>query len=176
MRYAVVVTRPQREFDCAAEMSAKFSSEDLGEFEVFLPVMKVKQFLRYTGNRSKGTPKQKAIEKLIPLFGNYLFVGFEREERWKGLRQFKFVTAVLKNNFEPMYVGEDMVQAMKSEEWFVDKTKKALNFKAGDRVRVKVGPFQGYEAVVTDKNRVDLMIFGQMTKMSVDQDWLERAK
>lgn len=165
MRYTVVVTRPQREFECKRELTEKFAVDGSGEVDVFLPVLKIRKKTRFA-------KKPTVFDR--PLFGNYLFVAFEQEDRWKQLHAAWSVVTVLKNCGQPLYVGENVMAAIKRSDWFVDTlAKNKMRFGLGEKVRVKEGPFQSALATVTGPTSVDIMVFGRMTKVTVDHEWLE---
>ncbi len=137
----------------------------------------------YRGKCANGK-RERRIDA-YPVFGNYLFVGemIETEPLSKFLH--RNLSAVLAGPGGPLAVASSAIAAISAAEcegrW--DETKRGADrcpYHKGDPVRVKVGPFADFRAIVeavehSGRIRIAIDIFGGTTTARVTAAQVEKA-
>jgi len=85
--------------------------------------------------------------KTVPLFPQYLFVGFDLATHYFNVRYLPGVNGFVASGNEPLEVPEQIVDSVRSRctDGFVHIRPKPLQ--RGDRVQVVEGPFRNFQAV-----------------------------
>lgn len=97
--------------------------------------------------RRRGQP-----DKIIPLFGSYLFVCWPRDSEWGDVRRVRFVWAVLMSGFgRPAVVPSGVIEALQARtsarRIVDDPLATPVGYKPGQRLAVVDGPLAGLEGV-----------------------------
>jgi transcriptional antiterminator RfaH len=126
MSWFVARTEPQR------ERTAQHFLE-LAKFTVYIPVIRERQV--------KGGRR---IVRLRSLFPSYVFIAFENG-RWWDARWTIGVSAVIMTDGVPAQLGDHVINEIKGRErgGAVELPRREM-FRAGDRVRITAGVFNGH--------------------------------
>jgi transcription elongation factor/antiterminator RfaH len=121
---------------------AEFHLKNAG-FETFLPLY-----------RKKVRKNNKTIEEIKELFPNYLFVKFSLLE-YRLIQYTRGVKKVLLGSEGfPAIIDECVIESIK-ERCTDGYVKLESNIKSGDKVLIKDGPFEGFEAVFLEETKVE---------------------
>ncbi len=158
----LIYTKPKQ------EDIAKLNLEQQG-YETYLPkVMGLK--------RKQG----RSIKSILPMFPRYLFIHLDNQtDDWGPIRSTIGVANLVKFGMEAARVPEKLVNTIREREnteGIIDLPDK--QFKQGQIVRIMTGPFEGYEAVFSDKqakNRVLVLlkIAENFVNLKLDQHEIE---
>jgi transcriptional antiterminator RfaH len=160
----LVYTKPRQERVAADNLERQ-------GFETYVPWYR--QVRRRAGRRAA------CIE---PLFPRYLFIRLDTSgENWSPIRSTIGVTSLVRFGMEPAVVPLDLVTLLRSREG--DDGLHRLpcrDFRAGDRVRLREGPLEGYQAIFLARNgeeRVVVLmdIVGKRTRVVANAADLEPA-
>ena len=123
MSWIVARTEPQRE-----QTARRFL--ELGGFSVYIPVVRERDSRR--------------IVRLRPLFPSYAFVAFQNG-RWWDARWCVGVAALIMSGGGPAQLGDHVINEIKGRErnGAVELPRRET-FRAGDRVRIMAGVFNGH--------------------------------
>ena len=130
-----------------------------------------------------GGPNGKRERRIdvFPVFGNYLFVGETIETGQLSKFMHRSLSGVLAGTNGHLSVHQDAIKAISDAEcagrW---DTTKRRPYHAGDTVRVKVGPFADFRAIVeavehSGRIRIAIDIFGGTTTARVTAAQVEKA-
>ena len=126
MSWIVARTESQRE-----QTARRFL--ELAKFTVYIPVIRERQV--------KGGRR---IVRLRPLFPSYAFIAFENG-RWWDARWTIGVSAVIMTNGVPAQLGDQVIDELRSRErGGAVELPRRETFRAGDRVRITAGVFNGH--------------------------------
>ena len=141
-------------------------------------------FVAYCPKYQKQRKHARKIETILaPLFPRYLFVELNLErDRWRSINGTRGISYLLMNDEKPLLVPEYVVQGLKEQETGdgVVLVASLIVFTKGDKMRVKVGAFEGHTAIfdkLDDKKRVQLLldVLGRETKLILPFDAVEAA-
>ena len=125
MSWIVARTESQRE-----QTARRFL--ELAKFTVYVPYIRERQ--------AKGGRR---VERLKPMFPSYCFIAL-RNGRWWDARWCVGVAAVIMSGGEPAQLSDRIVDELRSRERNgAIELPRRDGFKAGERVRVLTGPFEG---------------------------------
>lgn len=118
------------------------------------------------------------------LFPRYLFIHLDDEaENWAPIRSTRGVTGLVRFGMFPTPVPSEIIDGLKSrmepETGCVDLTG-VTDFRAGERVRLTEGPFEGLEAIflarkAEERVMVLLEVMQRQQRIAVPEQALERA-
>lgn len=160
----VVQTEPR------SEIRARIGIAALG-FDAYTPVYRVQV--------SHARQKQIVCR---PAFARYVFAHFdiERDETWPSIRWVDGVVGVLTNANVPMRIHSDVIDEIKRLEsiGFFDEMPSGARFEPGELLRIKDGPFQGFngEFIHDAKKCVEVMLefLGAKRAVPVPLEYLEK--
>jgi transcription antitermination factor NusG len=139
--------------------------------EVFLPSVKKLQ---------QWKDRKKLVE--FPLFPGYIFVhtGHDNEIFLNVLKTRGVVSFVYSTRGNPSVVPDEEVEALKILLASGEELDVYPNLKEGERIRVKRGPLQGAEGVLTNKDNqyqflVNISLLGRSVGVKLYADELEAA-
>ncbi len=143
------------------------------------PIEKPRQKLKCTSLHNRAQ-----IELKDKLFPGYIFIKCALDEKLMTTIKYKVprVLDFVRAGNEPLEVSEEEIQAIKEKlkKGIVKVSKKAA-FEVGEKVRIKEGPFVGFEGVIdeidpeTGKVRVLVNIFDRQTPVELTVDQIERV-
>ena len=124
------------------EQIAKEQLERQG-YQTYLP-------MAYTYRRRRG----RTVRVIAPMFPRYLFINLNDEtDDWRPIRSTIGVANLVRFGIDAARVPDDLIDSLKSRE---DDTGIQVlpgkTFSVGDKVRVKEGVFEGYEAIIHAQN------------------------
>ncbi len=116
---------------------------------------------------------------LVPVLPGFIFVKVPAfEAAWLGVLSFEGAAAILSAGDLPTPVPEKTINELKA---ITDPTAVRFLFSAGDKVTIEAGPFKSFEAQIVDREnyrtcqvKVDVEVFGRMTRCTLDVDDLKR--
>jgi transcription elongation factor/antiterminator RfaH len=138
--------------------------------KTFLPLYKIK--------KKRGG---KVIEEIRELFPNYLFVKFGMDD----YRLVQYTRGVSKiiigSESKPAVIDEDIIKAIQNRcvDGFVTLQK---NLRSGDKVIIKNGPFEGFEAIFMEEikagERVNILLktISCDLKLEISKNFIEKIK
>ncbi len=144
MNWYVVHTKPRQ------EKMAEKSLQHL-ELKTFLPLIQKNRVIRKKPQRLVG-----------PLFPGYFFVSFDVDRHYRAVRYAHGVRDVITYGTVPTAIDDSAIFFIRSrlKEGVVPHT--PPGFRLGEAVRVKSGPFEGFEAIfereMNSKDRVVLLL------------------
>lgn len=135
--------------------------------------------------RLRVNPVNPRSRKVVPYFPGYLFVKTDIEQ--VGLSTFNWMPhaiGLVSFGGEPASVPENMIYAVRQrvEEIAAAGGEVFDGLKKGDRVRIQIGPFEGYEAIFdtrlpgTERVRVLLQFLSERREVPVEMDAASIAK
>jgi len=164
MNWFVVHTKPRQ------ESRALVNLERQG-FECFLPTI----------------PKKKVSRKVFeivhePLFARYLFIALDTTlsgKSWAPIRSTLGVSKLVTFGTDPARVDERLIQVLRDQEHAL-ACQPLAQYKPGDIVKIKDGPFKGIEAVYQmDDGEMRAMVLIELlqkpTRLQVDINNLQKA-
>jgi transcriptional antiterminator RfaH len=115
--------------------------------------------MAYVYRRRRG----RSVRVIAPMFPRYLFISLNDEtDDWRPIRSTIGVANLVRFGIDAARVPDDLIKSLKTRE---DETGihilPSKNFSIGDKVRVKEGVFEGFEAIIhskTPKERVVLLM------------------
>ncbi|HZP68363.1 MAG TPA: transcription termination/antitermination NusG family protein [Pseudolabrys sp.] len=122
-------------------------------YEVFLPREKV--WVRHARRKS---------ERERPLFGRYLFVGFDPNLMpWTPIKETDGIECLVMNNGIPSRLPAGLVEKLRGEieVGCFDETKAVAKLEPGDEIRITEGPFADFVGklkVALPKKRVEMLL------------------
>jgi len=139
-------------------------------YQIYLPMCRYRR-------RRAGQP----TETIEPLFPRYLFIRLNaKTDNWGPIRSTLGVSSLVRFGTEPAPVPETLIAFLRSREG-MDGFHSAAQptLQAGDRVRVSIGPMEGYEGILvakTGRERVLVLmdVLGKQVRTQVDIGDLER--
>ncbi len=144
LRWYIVQTKPKKELVAALNLEHE-------SVEVFFPRMEGISII-YGKSR-------KVIKSLFP---NYIFAHFDLLVSYRLVRWSSGVSRILGFESGPVPVDDQVIEIIKGR---VDKNcvvRKALHFKAKDRIRIRSGPFRDlmgiFERWVSDEGKVMVLL------------------
>ena len=158
----LIYTKPSQ------EDIAKLNLEQQG-YETYLPKV---QGLKRKGGRS--------IKTVLPMFPRYLFIYLDNQiDDWGPIRSTIGVSNLVRFGMDAARVPEQLINEIRNREnddGVVDLPKK--EFAKGQAVRIMTGPFEGYEAIFSNKqakNRVLVLlkVAEQFVNLKLDTDEIE---
>lgn len=164
MHWYVVHTKPKQE-------SRALTNLERQGFQCFLPTIPKKRV------------KSKAFEIVSePLFSRYLFIELDTTlsgKSWAPIRSTLGVSKLVTFGTEPARVNPGLIELLRDQETALAQTPIA-QYKAGDIVRIKEGPFRGLEAVYQmDDGEMRAMVLIELlqkpTRMQVDIGNLQKV-
>ena len=153
-------TRPRHEKQVFQELSTK-------RIEAFLPTYKI---------RRRWSDRYKVVEE--PLFKNYLFVNVDYERRYHDtLRPYGAVSIVTFDG-QPARIPEDEIDSIRRLVTSELPYDPHPYLKVGRRVRVRSGPLEGCEGILTRKKGLARLVLSvhllqQSVSAEVDADCVE---
>jgi len=143
------------------------------------PISKPRQKLKCSSLRNRAQ-----IELRDKLFPGYIFINCDLDEKLMTTIKYKVprVLDFVRAGNEPLEVSEKEIQAIKDKlKKGIIKVSKKSAFEVGEKVRIKEGPFVGFEGVIdkidpeTGKVRVLVNIFDRQTPVELTVDQIERV-
>ena len=129
--------------------------------------------------REKLIRGRRKVQVLRPLFPGYLFARFDPQRSLDRVRWCVGVQRLVGSSEGPIPLPEGVVEAIRRragrQGYLVRR------FRAGERVKIRTGPFQGFVAVVqsssSDKERVQVLLdlFQRQTRLDLDEAYLIRV-
>jgi transcription elongation factor/antiterminator RfaH len=101
------------------------------EIEVFLPLLETFQYSR-----------AKVIQKIKPLFSNYLFAKLDIDAHYYKVKWTRGVNKILGSGVEPVPISEKVIQAIRERTGKGNLVKLEEEWREGDPVRINSGPFK----------------------------------
>jgi transcriptional antiterminator RfaH len=139
-------------------------------YATYLP--RVRQQRRRRGQR---------VDVVEPLFPRYLFIHLDTQtDNWGPIRSTLGVASLVRFGPEPARVPDDLIEFLKAREGREGLHDWAEpDYRAGDRVRVAEGPFQGFAGILqarTSRERVVVLleIMGRPVRAQVRTAQIER--
>ncbi len=121
------------------------------EMKIFLPLLEVHQF-------SKG----KMIQKIKPLFPNYLFGKLDLKLHYYNVKWTRGVSKILGTGDGPIPISGKVVQAIREKVGKDNLVKIEEELKEGDIVQITSGPFKElmgvFQKKMSDKGRVRVLL------------------
>lgn len=133
-------------------------------FQILNPKIRERKFYR-----------RKLTELISPLFPSYVFVKFDRLRDYHLIRYTRGIKNVLGNDQGPSAVPDNIIDSIASR---LDKGIVTIrqNFEPGDRVLIKGGPFEGFEAIFEKEmqglERVSILLKAINIRVVVDAGML----
>ena len=127
MNWYLIQTKPKAHLIASKQLERQ-------NFETFLPLIL---------KTSKSS--NKFVTKTVPLFPSYLFIGSNLEKiPWKSVNATRGVSKVvtLDGNYRPL--NDEIVLGLKTQCDSNNILKKGTSLKAGDRVKIEIGPFSDF--------------------------------
>jgi transcription elongation factor/antiterminator RfaH len=121
------------------------------EIEVFLPLLE-------TFHYSNG----KMVQKIKPLFPNYLFAKFDINLHYYKVKWTRGVNKILGNGDGPTPISGKVVETIKEQTGKDNLVKLEEEWKEGDPVRINSGPFKDlvgvFQKKMSDNGRVRILL------------------
>ena len=121
------------------------------KIDVFLPLMGVYQ-----------EDHGRIIQKIRPLFTNYLFAKLDIEVCYHKVKYTRGVNKILGSGVEPVPVSEKVIQTIKERMGKDDLVRLEDEWKEGDLVRIHSGPFKEligvFQKKMSDNGRVRILL------------------
>jgi transcriptional antiterminator NusG len=140
----VVQTKPGNEHRVETNLSNQ-------EIEVFLPLLE-------TFQHSSG----KMIQKIKPLFPNYLFAKLDINLHYYKVKWTRGVNKILGNGDGPISISGKVVETIKERTGKDNLVKLEEEWKEGDQVRINSGPFKDlvgvFQKKMSDNGRVRILL------------------
>jgi transcriptional antiterminator RfaH len=159
-RWYALLTKPRREYRVGDALEAQ-------GLDVYVPS------IEYHGKRGNLLDK--------PFFPCYIFAKFDWETLgWSSVQWTPGLSRVVTFDGKPAWLAEKRVKYLRSKLEGIDGDE-FLKMKAGDKVRVKEGPFREVEAVfaghLNGQMRVAVLldILGRQTRLILDRNQIESA-
>lgn len=159
-KWYLVYTKPRNE----DALERKFA--DMG-FEVLNPKVRERKYIR-----------RRITEAVSPLFPCYLFVRFDVFRNFRLVKYSRGVRKIVGAENCPIPVSDGIISSIeeRTEGGYIALRKDM--FTAGDTVRIKAGPFEGFDAVfekeVKDSERVSILLRTVNARVVVDQALLSK--
>lgn len=153
MKWYVALTKPRQEFTASLGLKQR-------GYETYLPVA-----------RQDG--------RLSPLFPSYLFVHLDTQRGdWSEIHSTRGVRKLIRFGSLPTPIQENklaLVREMEDGEGIIDLDQE---LKPGDRVEIKEGIFQLYEAIVSESSgdhvKIILWLMNRQTEITMDRQNLNK--
>ncbi|MFT5519425.1 MAG: transcriptional antiterminator RfaH [Enterobacterales bacterium] len=127
----MIQSKPQKEFVAVENLERQ-------GYRTYLPKISLRK-------RKKG----KAVSQIEPMFPRYFFINLSSQtDDWSPIRSTIGVSNLVRFGLNPAKVPDLLIQGLVDREdekgvhVEIDRT-----FKEGEKVRIAVGPFEGYEAI-----------------------------
>jgi transcription elongation factor/antiterminator RfaH len=121
------------------------------EIEVFLPLLETFQYSH-----------AKALQKIKPLFSNYLFAKLDIEAHYYKVKWTRGVNKILGSGVEPAPVSEKVIQTIRERTGKGNLVKMEEEWREGDPVRIDSGPFKEligvFQRKMSDNGRVRILL------------------
>ena len=140
-------------------------------------------FLTYLPQiRVYGRVRGKTKDRIEPLFPGYLFILLDVEaDNWAPIRSTRGVLQIVRFGASPASLSTDIIESIKERESDgVIETQNDAQFKAGDKVKIMEGCFEGLEAVFCcqsgeERSLVLLNVIGKETRVFVKSSVLDKS-
>ena len=144
LNWYVVQTKPANEH--RVEMNL-FNQE----IEVFLPLLETFQYSH-----------AKVIQKIKPLFSNYLFAKLDIDTHYYKVKWTRGVNRILGSGVEPVPISEKVIQTIRERTGKGNLVKLEEKWREGDPVRINSGPFKEligiFQKKMSDNGRVRILL------------------
>lgn len=121
------------------------------EIEVFLPLLETFQYSH-----------AKVIQKIKPLFSNYLFAKLDIDVHYYKVRYTRGVNKILGSGVEPVPISEKVIQTIRERTGKGNLVKLEEEWREGDLVRINSGPFKEligvFQKKMSDNGRVRILL------------------
>jgi transcription elongation factor/antiterminator RfaH len=121
------------------------------EIETFLPLLGTQQY--FDG---------KIVQKIKPLFPNYLFAKLDLELHYYKVKWTRGVSKILGAGNEPVPISEKVVQAIREKVGKDNLVELEEEWKEGDRVQINSGPFKEligiFQKKISETGRVRILL------------------
>ncbi len=161
LNWHLVYTKPRNE----DVVSYRFNDAAM---EVFNPKIRERRVIR-----------RKLQTIITPLFPCYIFVKFDMEENYRLVKYTRGVRRIVGCGNAPQAVPEDIISSIKErmEEGVINLS--PVEFKAGEDVVVKDGPFRGLQAIfereMKETERVSILLKEINARVVVDRAFLVKG-
>lgn len=119
--------------------------------EVFLPLLETFQYSH-----------AKVIQKIKPLFSNYLFAKLDIDVHYYKVRYTRGVNKILGSGVEPVPISEKVIQTIHERTGKGNLVKLEEEWREGDLVRINSGPFKEligvFQKKMSDNGRVRILL------------------
>jgi transcriptional antiterminator RfaH len=127
-------------------------------------------------------PKLMLGGRIVPFFPGYAFIEFDFPEQYRLVKYTRGVKRIVGNEYGPIQVGEEVVEAIKSREidGLIELEKYGKEPRAGDEIEVMEGPLKGLKGIfqkeVSGKDRVMILMnyVNYQARMIVEKKKLRR--
>jgi len=140
----VIHTKPGNEHRVETNLSHQ-------EIDVFLPLLESFQYA-----------SGQMIQKIKPLFPNYLFARLDIDLHYYKVRWTRGVNKILGSGVEPVPISEKVIQAIKDRTGKGNLVKLEEEWREGDPVRIHSGPFKEligiFQKKISDSGRVRILL------------------
>ena len=121
------------------------------EIEVFLPLLETFQY-----------SQAKVLQKIKPLFSNYLFAKLDIEAHYYKVKWTRGVNKILGSGVEPVPISEKVIQTIRERTVKGNVVKMEEDWREGDPVRINSGPFKEligvFQKKMSDNGRVRILL------------------
>ena len=121
------------------------------EIEVFLPLLETFQYSH-----------AKVIQKIKPLFSNYLFAKLDIDVHYYKVRYTRGVNKILGSGVEPVPISEKVIQTIRERTGKGNLVKLEEEWREGGLVRINSGPFKEligvFQKKMSDNGRVRILL------------------
>jgi transcriptional antiterminator NusG len=140
----VIHTKPGNEHRVDSNLSHQ-------EIEVFLPLLESFQYA-----------SGKVIQKIKPLFPNYLFAKLDIDLHYYKVKWTRGVNKILGDGVGPVPISEKVIQTIKERTGKGNLVKMEEEWREGDPVRIHSGPFKEligiFQKKMSDSGRVRILL------------------
>jgi len=140
------------------------------EIETFLPLLETHQY--YNG---------RLIQKVKPLFQNYLFARFDLKLHYYKVKWTRGVNKILGTEDGPVSISEEVIQTIRGRVGRDNLVKLEEELKEGDVVQITLGPFKElmgiFQKKMSDSGRVRILLslIGADIPVQISQWYIRKA-
>src|SRR4030042_2426553 len=146
----VIHTKPGNEYRVETNLSNQ-------EIEVFLPRLETCQYSH-----------EKMLQKIKPLFPNYLFAKFDMDVHYYRVKWTRGVSKILGVGNEPIPISEKVIQTIKAQRGENNLVKVNDGLEEGNIIQFTSGPFRDLLGVFDKKMSDGKRVRGLLSLMGVD--------
>jgi len=143
-QWYVIQTRPCNEYRAENNLTNQ-------GIEVFLPLLETRQYFH-----------EKMIQKIKPLFPNYLFANLDIDVHYYKVKWTRGVNKILGVGNEPIPISEKVIQTIKTQRGENNFVKLDDGLEKGNIVQFTSGPFKDlmgvFDKKMSDGNRVRVLL------------------